>query len=69
MDVSIVSPVYNELENVERLCETVHGVMSTLGKTYEVVLVDDGSTDGTTELLKETAAKYPHFVVVTFRRN
>ncbi|MBU0679614.1 MAG: glycosyltransferase family 2 protein [Verrucomicrobia bacterium] len=69
MDISVVIPVYNELENVELLCGTVHEAMTGVGRSYEVILVDDGSRDGTWDKLVEQARKYPHFRLIRFRRN
>jgi glycosyltransferase involved in cell wall biosynthesis len=69
IDVSIVAPVYNEKENVELLCSRLHEALRKLNKSYEILLVDDGSTDGTWELLVEQARKIPHLRLVRFRRN
>lgn len=69
LDLTVVAPLYNELENVEPLGRRLHEALSKLGRTYEVLLVDDGSTDGTWERLREEAAKWPHFRLVRFRRN
>ncbi|MBN1268922.1 MAG: glycosyltransferase family 2 protein [Kiritimatiellae bacterium] len=68
-DVSVVIPVYNEVESVERLCTRLNEVLPGIGRSYEVLLVDDGSTDGTWEKLKEQAARIPHLRLVRFRRN
>jgi glycosyltransferase involved in cell wall biosynthesis len=67
--VSIVSPVFNEVENVETLCAKLHASLSRLGRSYEAVLVDDGSTDGTWEKLVEMTRKYPCMRVLRLRRN
>jgi len=68
-DLSIVVPVYNEDETVPLLGERLHAAVSTLGRSYEVLLIDDGSRDGTWEELKKVAQKYPHFRLIRFRRN
>ena len=68
-EISIVIPVYNEEENVELLCRTVHEAVSPIGRSYEVILVDDGSTDNTWPLLVEQAGRYPCFELIRFRRN
>jgi len=47
MELSVVIPVYNEEENVEPLICEVNGVLQPLRKNYEIVVVDDGSQDGT----------------------
>ena len=69
MDLSVVIPVYNEVESVDELCRRLHEVLPTLGKTYEAVLVDDGSSDGTWDRMVELSKKYPCLTLVRFRRN
>lgn len=68
-DLSIVAPIYNEELNVPILAETLHKVLSGIGRTYEVVLVDDGSKDKSWECLVAAAKKYPCFKVIKLRRN
>ena len=51
VDISVVIPVYNEAGNIAELVAQVTAVMDTLGKSYEVLIVDDGSTDGTGQRL------------------
>lgn len=65
--ISILLPVYNEAENLERLHEKINEAMS--GPGFEVIYVDDGSTDGSLELLEKFAADDPRVRVVAFRRN
>jgi glycosyltransferase involved in cell wall biosynthesis len=67
--VSIVIPVYNEVENVQLLYQTVSSAGRSLGCSYEIVLVDDGSTDGSAVALDELAGCDPDVKVVHFRRN
>lgn len=69
MDVSVVIPIYNEEENVERLFKALHEALSPLSTTYEVLLVDDGSTDETWPLMKKYTGEYPGFRLIRFRRN
>jgi glycosyltransferase involved in cell wall biosynthesis len=69
MSVSIVVPVYNERDNVAPLHVQLDQVLPKLGREYEIVFVDDGSTDGTDGQLRELAARDPHVKVVRFRRN
>jgi glycosyltransferase involved in cell wall biosynthesis len=66
---SVVAPVYNERETLPRLCERVVGVMDALGEPFELVLVDDGSTDGSSEALRELHAQDNRVRVVSFSRN
>lgn len=68
-DVSIAVAVYNEEESLPPLCAKLHEVMSKLGKSYEIVLVDDGSTDTSWEVMNEQAKLYPNLKLIKFRRN
>lgn len=69
LDLSVAVAVYNEEESVPPLCKALDGVLSKLGKSYEVILVDDGSKDRTWENMLEQAAKYKGFKLIRFRRN
>jgi glycosyltransferase involved in cell wall biosynthesis len=66
---SIVTPIYNESGNIPELYHRVKTVMDGLGEPWELVMVDDGSTDGSTELLRELAKQDPHVRPVIFARN
>lgn len=66
---SIVIPVMNEEENVPLLHRAISTAMQAWGKSYEIVIVDDGSTDRTFELLRQIAQNDPHLRVVKFRGN
>ncbi|HHT9109411.1 MAG TPA: glycosyltransferase family 2 protein [Candidatus Wunengus sp. YC64] len=66
-DISIVVPVYNEVDNVEPLSHAIINAMQ--GKNYEVVFVDDGSTDGSTQKLREWCAQHTNFRTVHFKKN
>jgi glycosyltransferase involved in cell wall biosynthesis len=67
--VSVVVPFHNEEPNVIELYGRLEGVMQELGRDYQFVFVDDGSTDRTYKLLKEIAAIDPHVIAVRLRRN
>jgi glycosyltransferase involved in cell wall biosynthesis len=69
LDLSVVAPIYNERESIGPLCEALVGVLGPLGRTWEIILVDDGSTDGSSEVLDQLAAQDDHVVVVHLRRN
>jgi len=69
IEVSIVAPVYNEEENLPILVSQLVGVLTPLGKSYEMIFVDDGSTDRSRMLLRELAAKYPEIRVLGFKEN
>jgi len=66
---SIVAPIYNEKENLPELHRRVTEVMKSTGKRWELVLVDDGSTDGSTDMIRELAKKDKHVRPVIFARN
>jgi dolichol-phosphate mannosyltransferase len=67
MDLSVVVPIHNEVENIEPLHVELDGVLRSLNLAYEVVYVDDGSDDGSFEILSRLAAGYPEVVVVRLR--
>jgi glycosyltransferase involved in cell wall biosynthesis len=69
VEVSIVIPLYNEIENITALYDAIMPIVSSLGKNTEVIFVDDGSTDGTFEQLKIIQASEPSVWVIRFRRN
>ncbi len=69
MTVSVVIPLYNEEENVEMLDERLSESLKGIGTDYEVVYVDDGSSDRTLQLLEEIQKKDEHVVVLSLRRN
>lgn len=66
---SIVAPIFNELENIPELYRRVREVMTAAGETWELLLVDDGSTDGSTARIRELAAQDEHIRPVIFARN
>jgi dolichol-phosphate mannosyltransferase len=67
--LSLVIPCYNEQENVNVLLSRVDGALAALGKPFEVILVDDGSTDGTPALLAEGMKKYPWLRILRMAKN
>ena len=66
---SIVAPIYNELDNLPELYRRVTEVMDAMHKPWELILVDDGSTDGSAEVIRELAKKDEHIRPVIFARN
>jgi polyisoprenyl-phosphate glycosyltransferase len=66
---SIVAPIYNEKENLPELYRRVKEVMNSTGEPWELVLVDDGSTDGSTEIIRALASKDKCVRPVIFARN
>ena len=69
MDLSVVFPVYNEAGNVETLVDEVTRTLDPLGREYEIVVVDDGSGDGTADVLRRLKQRVPRLRVILFRRN
>ena len=69
MDLSIVVPIYNEEENIPSLHASVSSALAGTPLRYELILVDDGSSDNSFSLLKKIAAEDPMVKVIRFRRN
>jgi len=69
VDLSVVIPIYNEAENVEALCLEFIETLNAWGRSYEVLLVDDGSTDDSFARLSRLQAQHPQLRVIQFRRN
>ena len=69
MDISVVVPLYNEEESVPELLEWIARVMEKNGYSYEVILVDDGSSDGSWEVIQKQSAIYNNIRGIRFRRN
>ncbi len=68
-ELSIVVPLYNEAESLPALVEQLLAALRPLGRSFELVLVDDGSSDGTAAVLRQLAAQTPELVAVLLRRN
>ncbi|MBD0344814.1 MAG: glycosyltransferase family 2 protein [Coleofasciculus sp. Co-bin14] len=68
-EVSVVVPIYNEVESLPHLIEAIATTLNTTGLNYELICVDDGSQDGSAELLKQHAKTQPHLRAVILRRN
>lgn len=67
--ISVVVPVYNEEENLPILVSKLLEVLRGLHKTYEVIFVDDGSSDGSGRVLREMAVRYPSIRMLRFKAN
>lgn len=67
--LSIIIPMFNEEDNVHPLHERLTDVLGSLGYSYELIVVDDGSTDQTNQRLKEAAQTDPRMKVIHLRRN
>ncbi|RJP18219.1 MAG: glycosyltransferase [Candidatus Omnitrophota bacterium] len=68
-EISVVLPVYNEAENLQSLHDNLCGVLNGLGRWYEIIYCDDGSTDGSPAKLRELASGNPAVRVLLLRRN
>ena len=69
IDISIVIPVYDEEQNLSQLHQELTQVLSGYGRTYELIFVDDGSLDGSFELLANIQLTDPHVRLIRFRKN
>jgi len=69
LDVSVVVPVYNEVESVPHLLEAIASTMKASELTYEIICVDDGSKDGSADFLKQQATERTDLKAVLLRRN
>jgi glycosyltransferase involved in cell wall biosynthesis len=67
--LSVVIPVYNEKENISFLYENLNKVLPSLGKKYEVLLIDDGSIDGTFNELLKIHEQNNNYKIIKFRKN
>jgi glycosyltransferase involved in cell wall biosynthesis len=69
IEISVVVPVYNEEGNLPVLIPKLVEVLKGLGLSYEMIFVDDGSSDGSRKILKEMASQYPSLRILRFKEN
>jgi len=69
MKISVLIPAYNEKENLEELLNHIHKFREKEDIDWEFIIIDDGSTDGSFELLKKLHGRYPYIKVIKHRRN
>jgi len=69
LQLSVVLPVFNEAGNLEPLTEDLLGALAQIGRSFEIIFVDDGSTDGSLEVLTRLQNQHDSIVVIEFRRN
>jgi glycosyltransferase involved in cell wall biosynthesis len=69
IDISIVVPVFNEAENLVDLCQGARKVLIQLGATWEMIFINDGSTDGSHEILDHLAEEDQRVRIIHFKRN
>ena len=68
-ELSVIIPLYNEEENIRPLMERLFTELTALPLAFEVLVIDDGSTDGSYRALQREAAERPQLKVIRFRRN
>jgi len=69
IDLSVVFPVYNEADSIADLYRTTRAVLAALGRSFEILFVDDGSKDDSVSIIKRLAADDPAVTVMCLRRN
>ena len=69
MDISIVIPFFNEAESLPELVRWIREVLTREGRSYEILMIDDGSTDASWETVLSLADQYPEIKGLSFRRN
>ncbi len=69
MDISVVIPLYNEAESLPELFAWIQRVMDKNGFSYEVIFVNDGSTDSSWQVIEQLASNHPQAKGIKFRRN
>ena len=69
MDISVIVPLYNETESLPELAAWIRRVMETNGWSYEILMVDDGSTDGSWDTVLSLSKENPAIHGISFRRN
>ena len=69
MDISVVIPAYNERESLPELVAWIERVMAANSYSYEIIIIDDGSTDGSWQTVRQLAAEHPCLQGISFRRN
>lgn len=68
-EISVIVPVYNEEPNIEPLVMRLLESLKSMERSFEIILIDDGSTDGSHDILKTLQSRTPELRVVIFRRN
>ena len=69
LDISIISPIYNEVENIDPFIKSVEETMSTQNWSWELILIDDGSDDGSLEKLKSITTEKTNIRVLALSKN
>jgi glycosyltransferase involved in cell wall biosynthesis len=69
MDIAVILPICNERENLRALLEEIEHALEPTGYSFEVIAVDDGSTDGSADLLRDLASEKRYLKLIIFRQN
>lgn len=69
MDISLIVPVYNEKESLPLLQDKINTAMTALGLSWELIYIDDGSTDGSTQVLRDLQTQADNITLAVMRRN
>ena len=69
MKISIITPTYNEKDNIEKLCNEIKGEMSKINLDYEHIIIDNNSTDGTIEKIKDLAKSDKNLKIIINLKN
>lgn len=69
IEISVIIPILNECDNLQELQGQLTRVLEEVGRSYEIIYIDDGSTDGSQKLCREFASSNPHVMLVELRRH
>ena len=69
MDISVIVPLYNEAESLPELHAWIKRVMDERGFSYEILFINDGSTDDSWKVIEDLHARFPEVKGIKFRRN
>ena len=67
--LSVVIPAYNEEENLVPLIDELYPIIKKTGKEFEIIIIDDASTDNTLKILHSIKEKYPELKIISFEKN
>ncbi|MCK4849922.1 MAG: glycosyltransferase family 2 protein [Phycisphaerae bacterium] len=68
VDVSVLAPAYNERESLPQLCRSLNETLSGMGRSYEIIIVDDGSTDDSLAILKGLKSEIPQLRILSLSK-